>query len=177
MPRHFKVHDSAYPHFMTSTIVHWIPVFCREEHFKILADSLTHCCESKGLLVHGYVIMPNHFHLLASQDEGLLTDTMRDLKGYVSRVLKPLLIGEGRDSWVSAMESAGGQRSDFALWQEGFHPEQVYSGPFFQQKLDYIHSNPVRAGFVNDPCEWRYSSAGFYLRENESLLPITPVEW
>lgn len=110
MPRPFKVHDNAYPHFMTSTIVHWIPVFCSEEHFKILADSLTHCCESKGLLAHGYVIMPNHFHLLASQEEGLLTDTMRDIKGYVSRVLKPLLIGEGRDSWVRAMKNAGGQR-------------------------------------------------------------------
>ena len=75
------------------------------------------------------------------------------------------------------MEHAGGERSAFAMWQEGFHPEQIYSESFFKQKLDYMHANPVRAGFVNNPCEWRYSSAALYLREGESLVPVTPIEW
>jgi len=66
MPQHYKVYDQAYPHFITSTIIHWIPVFCRDEYFRVLADSLKFCVSNKGLLVHAYVIMPNHFHAILS---------------------------------------------------------------------------------------------------------------
>ena len=48
---------------------------------------------------------------------------------------------------------------------------------FFEQKLDYLHDNPVRAGYVTDPCDWKYSSAGFYHKEVPSVVPIAPMEW
>jgi len=70
LPIRFKVHDETYPHFITSTIVHWIPIFSRDDYLSVMAASLTHCISNRGLLVHVFVIMPHHIHLLCSQVDG-----------------------------------------------------------------------------------------------------------
>jgi hypothetical protein len=78
---------------------------------------------------------------------------------------------------MAAIERAGSNPSSIKLWQDGFHPEQVQSLHFFEQKLQYIHDNPIRAGFVVNPCDWKYSSAGFYYEDREPVIPITHLEW
>ena len=50
----------------------------------------------------------------------------------------------------------------FQLWQEGSHPQHVHSDEMMVQKLDYMHDNPVKRGYVDDPTHWRYSSARNY---------------
>ena len=153
MPQRYKVYDQAYPHFITSTIVHWIPVFCRDEYFRVLADSLKFCVLNKGLLVHAYVIMHNHFHAILSHPEGLLTDTIRDIKKHTSKQLAHLLERDGRTLWLTAMRRAAGASGGVRVWDDAYHPEQIHTRPFFEQKLSYLHDNPIRAGFVLDPCE------------------------
>ena len=73
LPQHYRVHDQAYPYFITSTIIYWIPVFCRDDYFRIVADSLTHCATNRGLRIHAYVIMPNHFHAICSHENAGLS--------------------------------------------------------------------------------------------------------
>jgi REP element-mobilizing transposase RayT len=51
---------------------------------------------------------------------------------------------------------------EFQFWQEGVHAELVFSEAMMREKLDYIHYNPVKRGYVNQPEHWRYSSAGQY---------------
>jgi REP-associated tyrosine transposase len=51
------------------------------------------------------------------------------------------------------------QKQDFQFWKHDNHPFFLYSNKMIQQKVDYIHFNPVEAGFVNLPQEWRMSSA------------------
>jgi REP element-mobilizing transposase RayT len=85
MPHRFKVYDPAYPHFVTSTVLHWIPVFCRDDYFRVLVDSFHYCISNRGLRVHAFVLMPNHFHAVCSQQTGDLVGVMRDLKRYCSR--------------------------------------------------------------------------------------------
>jgi len=177
LPNGFRVYDSAYPHFITCSIVYWIPVFRREDYFLLLADSLRYCIERKGLRVHGYVIMPDHFHALSSVESGLLPDVVRDLKKHTSKAIAGKLEEEGRTLWLNAMRRAAGASGGVSVWNPDYHPEQVHTRAFFEQKLRYMHENPVRAGFVNDPSEWRYSSAAAYYRDGESLVPITGIEW
>ncbi len=74
------------------------------------------------------------------------------------------------------MRKAGAARDGVRVWDESFHPQQIHSREFFEQKLNYLHDNPVRAGYVIDPCAWRYSSAGFYYREEPSVVPIAPLD-
>lgn len=177
MPQRFKVYDSAYPHFITSTIIHWIPVFRRDDYFRVLVDSLKYCCERKGLRVHGYVIMADHFHAVCSVEDGRLQDVIRDLKKHTSKQFAGMLQADGRSAWLVAMRRAAGEFGGIRVWDEAYHPEQVHTKAFFEQKLRYMHENPVRAGFVVDPCAWKYSSAGWYYLESESVVPVTPIEW
>jgi len=177
LPQHLRVHEGAYPHFVTCTITYWIPVFCREDYFQVLVDSLNFCCEHKGLAVHGSVLMPNYFHMLCSQQDGDISGVMRDIKRHTSIKIADKLGRDGRTTWLAAMRNAGKTTGSVRVWTEAFHPEQVMTKPFFEQKLRYMHENPVRAGYVLDPCEWRYSSAGFYYRDAKCPVQITPIEW
>ena len=60
----------------------------------------------------------------------------------------------------------------YQVWQEGSHPEMIGSEEMFLQKLEYIHYNPVRRGYVDDPIHWRFSSAGDYAGER-GLIELT----
>ena len=54
---------------------------------------------------------------------------------------------------------------DYLLWQEGYHAKQIETNHFLDQKLEYIHNNPVEAGFVSNPEDYLYSSARMYSGE------------
>ena len=108
MPTNIKVHDGAYPHFITSTVVHWLPVFCRDDYFRVVTDSLTHCVLHKGLRVHGYVLMPTHLHALVSQQDGRLSQVIGDMKRHTSKQIARKLAEDGRELWLRAMRRASG---------------------------------------------------------------------
>jgi REP element-mobilizing transposase RayT len=125
--------------------------------------------------LHAYVIMPNHFHAICSQADGQLSAVIRDLKKFTAREIARKLEEDGRNTWLSAMRRAAGG-GGVKVWDEAFHPEQIHSKPFLEQKLAYLHNNPSRAGYVSDPCEWKHSSAGLYYRDSQPLVPIVPLE-
>ncbi len=176
MRRGFQIHEQELPHFVTSTIVHWIPVFCKDCYTRVLIDSFIYCCEHKGLQVYAFVVMPNHFHALLSCPGGSLSDVLRDLKGYTASELLRMLQAADRPGWMSAFRNAGQAKGTMQLWQPGFHPEQVHSPEFFRQKVEYIHQNPVRAGFVSDPCAWTNSSAACYELGSAPPIPVTVLD-
>mgnify|MGYP001198119836 CR=1 FL=1 len=152
-------------------------VVVRLHYFQILTASLEFCAEQKGLQVYAYVIMPNHFHLICSQVNGKLSAVIGDMKQYTSGEIARKLEEDGRLTWLSAMRGAAGKSGAVKVWDEGCHPEQVHSRPFFNQKADYIHNNPVRAGFVADPCAWKYSSAAAYYGYGQSVVPLAGMEF
>ena len=63
----------------------------------------------------------------------------------------------------------------FQLWQEGSQPKMIKTEAMLRQKLEYIHDNPVKRGYVSDPTHWRYSSARNYA-QIESLVAVT-TDW
>jgi REP element-mobilizing transposase RayT len=58
------------------------------------------------------------------------------------------------------------------FWQQNNKPIEIWSLKVFEQKLDYIHNNPVESGFVTDPTNWKYSSARNYGNDDQSVLVI-----
>ena len=99
------------------------------------------------------------------------------MKKHTSKLLAQKLTEDGKLLWVTAMQRAAGNTSSIRVWDEAFHPEQVYSEIFFKQKMDYIHKNPVEAGYVLHPQDWLHSSAGYYYQEREPTIPLTSVMW
>lgn len=166
MSQKYKIFNQDYPHFVTSTVVNWIDLFTRNEYRNVLLESLNYCRKHKGLLLYAYCIMTNHVHLILGSENNKLENIMRDFKSFTSRKLRKTLecnLQESRKEWILKMMYRAGssKRSNkgFQLWQHNYHPIELSSDYLFEQKLEYIHQNPVKAGFVEKPEEFLYSSA------------------
>jgi len=164
-------------YFMTITIVGWVDVFTRERYSNIIIESLKFCSEKKGLNIYAYVIMSNHLHIIANCEMNYnLSDILRDFKKFSSkRIIDSIKTEpESRREWMLDLFSKAAEdhtkKHSYKLWQDGNHAIELYSEKFTWTKLNYIHNNPVRAGLVFQPEQWKYSSASNYL-ELESVLP------
>lgn len=169
MSHKYKIRDNAKPYFVTFATVNWIDVFIRNEYRDELLNSLRFCQQRKGLDVYAWCLMPSHVHLIIGAHQHPLPEIIRDLKAYTSRRLRELINDhpqESRKEWIVWMMERAGRRNgnnyDWQLWQQGSNPVELGSRPIFRQKMDYIHYNPVAAGFVDEPAGWLYSSARDY---------------
>ncbi len=152
-------------YFLTMTVEGWIDLFTRKEYAEFLEDNLNYCIDKKGLEVFSYNIMPSHMHLIA-RTEYDLSDWLRDYKGFTSRKLYEMIGNhptESRKEWLKYLFQYFAKplknNKESKLWQSGNHPEEIFSQKFYDQKVEYIHNNPVEAGLVTDPQYYRYSSA------------------
>ena len=160
MRSRYGVHDPTHAHFITSTIVGWLPVFTTEACCEILVGSFEYCRRHKQLRLYGWVIMENHFHAIVSAPS--LPAVISDLKKFTARSLVDQLGRDGRRWLLSGMEKLRQPHktnSKHQVWQEGFHPQAILDDAMMIQKLDYIHHNPLRSGWVAAAEHWRYSSA------------------
>jgi REP element-mobilizing transposase RayT len=159
----YKIYDNAYPHFLTCTIVDWLPVFTRQDAVQILLDSWTFLQREKRLTLFAYVVLENHIHFIASGDN--LSKEIGDFKSYTARQLIDLLSAAGAKTILQQLSYRKAKHKDdrsFQFWQEGSHPQQITSEEMMRQKIEYTHYNPVKRGFVDNPVHWRYSSARNY---------------
>lgn len=161
----YKITDDNGIYFVTTTIVGWVDIFTRRELSEIIIDSLKFCQKEKGLIIYAWCLMPSHLHMLVSATEGKnLSDIMRDFKKFTSKKITSTIteINESRDWLIDKFSFAARTHSkteEFKVWQDGFHPILIETNLFKEQKLNYIHQNPVKAGFVNEPEHYNYSSA------------------
>ena len=168
----YKIREQAAPHFLTFTIMGWIDVFSRQRYRDIILDSLKYCQQNKGLLVGGYVIMTNHIHTIWTAQNENLSDIIRDFKTFTSKALTKNMVEEpeSRRDWLDYMfkfYAKGSNKNDlYKFWTNDNHPEIIYTKDFLLTKLNYIHQNPVRAGFVTEPEHFLYSSASNYTNGN-----------
>jgi REP element-mobilizing transposase RayT len=175
---------STEKYFLTLTVVDWIDVFTRKELCEIVTDSLRYCQEKKGLQLFAWCLMPSHLHLVASVAEGdnSLSDIMRDFKKHTSKLIVKTIgeIAESRKKWLLNHFAYAGKYdpkiTNYKFWQEGNHPIELTSGKFIDQKINYIHQNPVEAGMVFQAEDYVWSSAAQYAGEFNALLQVTLIE-
>jgi len=163
-------------YFATSTTVEWQNVFVSIPLFETMIESLKYCIAHKGLHLHGYIIMPNHSHyILSAELPERLSGIMRDYNRFTSQRITELLEVTQREEALRTFRTAAveeGRGNRYKVWQEGFHPIAIGTADFFQEKLNYLHNNPVRKGFVERPEHWKYSSARNYLLNDHSIIPV-----
>ena len=171
--------SSERPYFLTHTVVDWIDLFTRRELTKVVVDSLNYCIANKGLEVYVWCLMPSHLRMIATVAEGnadSLSDVMRDFKRYTSKTLLSRIESEheSRREWLHWHFAKG--PATHQVWQEGMHPIELYSPKFTNQKVDYIHLNPVAAGIVDEAEHYVYSSARDYYINRKGLVDICYLE-
>jgi len=165
MSNKYKFRNTEGKYFVTFSVINWIDVFTRNMYREILLESLVYCQNNKGLIIHGYVIMTNHVHMIISSKKALLENIMRDLKKFTSvEVIKAIANNdvESRREWMlEAFRNAGEKNSNnthYQFWQQDNHPIEIRSQRMFIQQLNYIHYNPVVHGFVTKEEDYPWSS-------------------
>ena len=142
-------------------------------------ESLQYCKEKKGLILHAWIIMTNHVHLIISSNESKLEHIVRDLKKYTSKqIIKAIQenTGESRSEWMLNLFSYSGKNNNnnkaFQFWKQDYHPIELDTVEKMKQRLDYLHENPVRSGLVWDPWHYKYSSAIDYYTNEHGLIKM-----
>ncbi len=164
----FRNPDGIY--FISFSVVDWIDVFIRNVYKDILLDSIVHCQKNKGLVVHAYVIMTSHVHMIISRNSNYnLEDIMRDMKKFTSFKLLGAIFEnpqESRREWMLKMFEENGRRNSnntkYQFWQQDNHPVELSTNEMMEQRLTYLHNNPIEAGFVRLAEDYLYSSANDY---------------
>lgn len=182
MSRKYKFSDNNKMYFVTFTVTNWIDLFIRNEYHEIILNSIRFCQKEKGLEIYGWCIMTSHIHLIIGSEGNSLSNIMRDLKRHSSEKLHLALSSnkiESRKEWILWMMDRAGMKaansSKFQLWQPESHPIELTTAAIAHQKLNYIHYNPVEAGFVRNAEEWLHSSAIDY-NGGKGLLEIIKLD-
>lgn len=152
--------------FITLTVVGWIDVFTRKDYCDLIIKNFKYCQSDKGLQIFAFVIMSNHIHLVARHDEGKLNEIIGAFKSFTAKeILKSIAENkyESRQKWMLYLFKVFGkkyrQNKEYMFWEKTNHPIELFSNAVIDQKIDYIHNNPVAAGIVIDPESYVYSSA------------------
>jgi REP element-mobilizing transposase RayT len=168
MPTGYQIQNQSQAYYLTLQVVYWIDVFTRKECRDVVIDSLRYCQEHKGLEIFAYVIMSNHVHLLARSSVGDLSGTLRDFKKHTSKQLVEFIANgvESRKEWMLRLFAHAAKRQNkqgkYQLWTHENHAKETFSNHFLTSTVNYIHQNPVRAGWVERAEDYLYSSARSY---------------
>ncbi len=172
----YKIFEESHPHFLTSTVVNWLPIFGSPPITQIVLDSLQFPQKHERLTVYAYVILENHLHLIASADN--LSKEIANFRSYTARQIIDFYQAKNVQYILKQLNYHKLRHKtdrDYQLWQEGTHPQLIQGEVMMRQKIEYIHYNPVKRGYVDEPTHWRYSSARNYAGQ-KGLLEVQ-TEW
>jgi REP-associated tyrosine transposase len=156
MTRLRRIEDRDRIFFVTTNLAPKVAPLIPEE-----SDLILTAIEKQRLnadfLLFGYVVMPTHVHLLFSPQNQNLIQIMRDIKSKTGFA-------------IAQLRNVAGP-----VWQERYFDTIIRRVRNFWQKLEYIHGNPVEAGLVENPEDWRWSSCRHYVKKGEGPIALDPV--
>lgn len=161
--------------FVTTTCLNFIPLIELTNSYQILEQSLVFVCHKYKVDILAYVLMPNHLHLIIYfKEENSLSEFMRDFKKYTSVEIIKRIKEQNQQHLLRKLKSNQEGRK-YQIWQNRFDDLFLESKWLLEQKLDYIHSNPLQAKWelVTDATDYNYSSASYYYMNQQLGLKVT----
>ena len=150
-------------YFYTATVIRWHHLLRPDKYKNILIESLKYLVERKKIALYGFVIMPNHIHLLWEMLEknGNEMPYSSFMKYTSHQIRKDLLIDE---SSILRMFKVDSSSREYQFWKRNSLPVLLYTPKIVYQKLTYIHNNPCQGNWMlaPSPIDYKYSSALFY---------------
>lgn len=170
----YKITNQQGLYYLTFTVKDWIDIFTRNEYRSIITNSLNFCIKEKGLEVYAWVLMSNHLHTILSSSKNDLSSIIRDFKKFTSTQIIDAIEQnekESRKRWLLWLfkQKKDGEEDKKQLWQPDNHPEEIRTEKFYKQKMQYIHQNPVRAGWVRNEEDYEWSSAGYFYKRSTAV--------
>ena len=171
----YRFGDDHYPHFMTNTVVAWLPVFTQPDFVEMVLESWRFLQREREIDTLAFVILENHLHWIAVGPQ--LSKRVGDFKSFTATSIIKRMQEKRYQTLLQELQFYKlRHKTDqtHQLWQEGSHPEVIESDDVMWQKIEYIHNNPLRRGYVDDPTHWRYSSARSYAGQ-KGLIEVCVV--
>ena len=170
MSRNYKFYNPEGLYFISFAVVGWLDVFARNEYKDLFLESLEFCQKQKGLEIHAWCVMSSHVHLIFRSINGQNPELLiGDLKRFTSRSIVKSIIenpSESRKEFLLNYFSKEAEKSSnvkhYQFWRHDNKPIELWSNKVIQQKIDYVHNNPVEEGIVFRPEDYKYSSASDY---------------
>ncbi len=162
--------------FITNTCFNRKHLLLDDECFKTILDNFRFYNETYKARLMAYVLLVNHIHfVIYFEEENRLSDYMRDFKKFTSRTIRDHLLKNHTDLATSIVYEK--RHQFFKIWDDRYDDVIICTREVCETKINYIHENPVKAGLVQNPEDYRYSSATFYLTDNKqsSLLDYRDV--
>jgi putative transposase len=162
-------------HFITFSCYERRPLLGRPHARNLFVKVLGEVREAHGFLLVGYVVMPDHVHLLIGEPRrGTVSTAWQVLKQRVSRST----VGKRRPELEHQRELQipGPTQEAPRFWQRRFYDFNVWSWRKRKEKLEDMHSKPVKRGLVDDPKDCSWSSWSFSAKGELGLVRIDPVD-
>jgi putative transposase len=174
--RHFN--DPGHAHFLTFSCYRKLPLLSRDRTRQWLMEAIGAARVKHGFALLGYVIMPEHAHLVVRFLLPLydIATLLKSIKQPVARKAKRFL-EEQHPDWLTKLTVMRGPRAVFRFWQSGpGYDRNIRDQIDLSVKIAYMHNNPVRRGLVTAPEGWEWSSAGWYIGKRDGPVKIDN-EW
>jgi putative transposase len=166
--------------FITASTIEWKHLFITHEYALIPLNSLAWMQQQNRILVFAYVVMPSHLHAIIKPVTGTIAEIIQQFGSFTSHeILKKLREQSQKDLLNIFQQKRRDQRHKHSIWQD-IQAKNIYSMDFLQQKLEYIHQNPVAKEWklVKDRADYPYSSARYYDYGRKPIIEITDInEW
>lgn len=159
--------------FVTTTVVGFTRVFTKDTYCDFLIRNILHYQKKYHFIILAYVIMPSHFHwiIIVNRQYGTISDIMRDIKKYSAwDVMEEIEKTDNNLSEIFREAAKDFHKHKRKFWMQRFDDEVIRNEKMFWTKLHYIHNNPVEAGLVRRPEDFKYSSACNYASGDQSVL-------
>ncbi|WP_282036526.1 REP-associated tyrosine transposase [Saccharicrinis aurantiacus] len=184
MSRNYKFHNPVGVYFVSFAVVEWLDVFTRNEYKHILLENLVYCQKQKGMEIYAWCIISNHMHLIFKSTKGLKPEILLgDFKRFTSRVLVKAIqenVRESRKELLLGQFKKAGEKSSnvkhYQFWRHDNKPIELWSNKVIDEKINYIHNNPVEEGLVFQPEDYVYSSARDYSGELGMLEDVVVIK-
>jgi putative transposase len=168
-----RIYGRGHLHFITFSCYRRLPLLKTARARDIFVTALGELRDEMGFRLIGYVVMPEHVHLLLSEPpRGTPSTVLQKLKLRVARKLRRRTASVGR---VGLPVEERGETLG-AFWQARFYDFNVYSKGKKIEKLHYMHANPVIRGLVKHPKDWPWSSWSFYEKGEVGLVRVDVEE-
>jgi len=149
------------PQFYTATILNWNKLLTPDKYKLIIIESLQFLVKQERVVVFGYVIMNNHIHLIWKPTSlfSLKHTQLSFMKFTAQRIKRDLETNHKeflKHFFVDLKDRA------YQFWKRNPLCVDLYTNTVLEEKLHYIHQNPVKAQLCKNPEDYRFSSARFY---------------
>jgi len=150
-------------YFFTATVLEWKHILKSDKYKDVLIESFKYHVEKKLLRIFTFVIMPNHFHTVWKINETLeRSDFQRNMLKFTGQtILRDLKLNETE---IHKTLYVGAKDRKYQFWERKPLSVPLYSQKVVEQKINYIHGNPIHPkwNLADEPQDYKYSSAGFY---------------